>query len=616
MKSHANGPLSGLVACILMDAAARCAVDNASVDRDLITIKSRLKHEGISFLTITLPAFCANFERSLAERQVTSEFLHGSGKTQCLPSLLKGFTKLVFDSGSGRLLDDPSIDAILSIRQICLFAKKVSLPCHPKRNEKAVWDFIKIEQSFKHVAPSADLLQVFEEISSILWNRTFHDIEDAMFCLLPKHGPGATCERVSGNQKYAHKVWYERLEPYFPMDLHIFSSAEHMLDPKEGLDSIDLIPEDQEKPVRVTLVPKTLKGPRIIAIEPVCMQYAQQALLLYLVKRIERSRFTAGHVNFTDQTVNQSLALSSSKTQDQATLDLSAASDRVPLELVQRMLKDVPVLRYALEACRSRRAELPTGEVIHLKKFASMGSATCFPIESMYFLTVVLTALHVRQGRPVTEDSIHMYSRSVYIYGDDIIIPVYATEAVMQVLHTFGCKVNTAKSFWTGQFRESCGCDAYNGVVVTPTYVRTLPPADRQNAGAIISWIETSNSFYESGFWLTANYMKNVVERAIGKLPITSDDSAALGWKSFQKNLTISGWSSDHQCPYVRAFVAQPISNRDSIDGYSAQLKCLLLLEKSRDRNPLVPISLQEDHLSHSAKHGASCIKRRRVLVP
>ena len=615
MKSHANGPLSGMVAAILLDAAARCAVDNASVERDLITISSRLKHEGDAFLTITLPQFSSNFERSLAEGQVTSELSHGHAKTQCLPSLLKGFTRLVFDVGTGRLLENPSIDAILSVRQICLAFKKVSLPCHPKRNEKAVWDFIKIEHSLEHSWPDSESLRIFEEVSRTLWVPTFHDIEDAMFCLMPKHGPGATCERKSGNQKYAHKVWYERLEQYFPMDLHLFSSAEHMMDPEEGIDSIDLIPGDQEEPVRVTLVPKTLKGPRIIAIEPVCMQYAQQALLQYLVKRIERGRFTAGHVNFTDQTVNQSLALSSSADGSLATLDLSAASDRVSLRLVQHMLQDVPVLRYALESCRSRRAQLPNGEVIHLKKFASMGSATCFPVESMYFLTVVLTALHMEHGRPVTEGSVREYASQVYVYGDDIIIPVAAAEAVMKALCTFGCKVNTNKSFWTGQFRESCGCDAYAGEVVTPTYIRTLPPSDRRNASAIISWIETSNSFYEKGFWLSANYMKNVVEQAIGKLPIVSEDSAALGLKSFQKAQTIHGWDLHRQCPYVRAHVVESVHESDPIDGYQAQLKCLLLLERSSDRNPLVPISLQEDHLLRSARHGASRIKRRRVLV-
>lgn len=615
MKSHANGPLPGMISCILLDAANRCAVDATSIDRDMMRIMSRFEHEGESFFTITLPNFCSNFERSLDKGMVTSEFLHGSAKTQYLPSLLKGFTMLVFDVGTGRLLDEPSIDAIISIRQICLFAKKVSLPCSSKRNEKAEWDFIKIEQELEHVSPTDDLHRIFCEIGSLLWNDVFNDVEDAIFHLIPKHGPGATCEHISGNQKYANKVWYERLEQYFPMDLHLFSSAEHMLDPQEGIDSIELIPVEEEQPVRVVLVPKTLKSPRVIAIEPVCMQYTQQAILQYLVKRIEKSVLTSGHVNFTDQEVNKSLALSSSKLRNLATLDLSAASDRVSLKLVEAMLSGCPVLLDLLKSCRSRSAILPNGVLVHLRKFASMGSATCFPVESMYFLTVILTALHDLHETPVTLRSIKRYIRDVYVYGDDIIIPVSATDAVMKALTSFGCKVNSTKSFWTGQFRESCGCDAFNGEEVTPTYLRHLAPSDRRDASAVISWIETANSFYERGFWHTSQYMTNVIERAIGKLPITSKNSAALGKVSFQKYLTVHGYDKDIQCAFVHAYVPTEVMTNDTIDGYNAQLKCLLSLEKSRPSDFLSPKCKNEGHLSQSAKHGASRIKRRRTLV-
>lgn len=261
MKSHANGPLSEMVACILVDAAARCAVEQASIDRDLIRIKSRLNHEGVSFLTITLPNFCSNFERSLSEGRVTSDFLRGNVRNQCLPSLLRGFTRLVFDVGTGDILPEPSVDAILSIRQICLFAKKIALPCTRERELKAVEDYVKIEQAFEQLEPNQESLELFGKISDMLWNNVFSDICDVMYDLIPKHGPGATCERVSGNQKYKHKSWYARLDTYFPMDLHMFSSTAHMLSAEAGLDRIEHVQEEHELPVRVTLVPKTLKGP-------------------------------------------------------------------------------------------------------------------------------------------------------------------------------------------------------------------------------------------------------------------------------------------------------------------------------------------------------------------
>jgi len=49
---------------IYMDACARCIADVCDL-RDLEAVRSRIKDEGISFLTITLPDFCKDFERSV-----------------------------------------------------------------------------------------------------------------------------------------------------------------------------------------------------------------------------------------------------------------------------------------------------------------------------------------------------------------------------------------------------------------------------------------------------------------------------------------------------------------------------------------------------------------------
>lgn len=320
-------------------------------------------------------------------------------------------------------------------------------------------------------------------------------------------------------------------------------------------------------------------------------------------------------MNFTDQSVNRSLALKASADMSMATLDLSAASDRVPLDMVRRMLQGVPVLRDALLATRSSRALLPNGVVIPLRKFASMGSATCFPVESMYFFTVVLSALHRLYEQPVSWRSIDQMASKIYVYGDDIIVPTHAAETVSQALAAFGCKVNTAKSFWTGQFRESCGMDAYAGEEVTPTYVRRPAPENRAAAGAIISWIETANAFYKRGFWQSAHYMKNVVESAIGSVPIVREDSDSLGWISFQRGVSFDSWDRNLQCPSVKGMVVRPIYAPDELDGYTAQLKCFLSSARADQRSPFESLNLQEDHLKRSARHGAARIKRRRVPI-
>jgi len=57
-----------LLEAVLQDCGTRCGVDPR---RDLKIITSRLKHEGHSFLAITLPDYCKAFERGLAVGRLT-----------------------------------------------------------------------------------------------------------------------------------------------------------------------------------------------------------------------------------------------------------------------------------------------------------------------------------------------------------------------------------------------------------------------------------------------------------------------------------------------------------------------------------------------------------------
>nr|QDH86857.1 MAG: hypothetical protein H2BulkLitter115474_000002 [Leviviridae sp.] len=63
MKSDASDYLE-LMHAVYFDACIKCSADVSDL-RDLKTIKSRVMSEGLSFLTITLPAFCSAFERAL-----------------------------------------------------------------------------------------------------------------------------------------------------------------------------------------------------------------------------------------------------------------------------------------------------------------------------------------------------------------------------------------------------------------------------------------------------------------------------------------------------------------------------------------------------------------------
>lgn len=602
-----------------MDASAKCAATNQK--RDVETMTARVEHEGLSFLTITLPSLGKDFERSLAEGQIAPTAFRSFRKVGRIPAFMQGIFAQVFDVTSGRLRDEPEIPAIEGIRQVAYAFKKLAVPCNSVRVRKALSEFVRCESDLREPLDPADLA-TFVAVSDCLWNDVFRrrvlnppDVQT----LIPRHGPGATQERISGNQKYKHLRWHERLENFFPLLHFAFPSESVVVEESYGyptgyaevpreLQDVTLVPEAQEQPVRVITVPKTLKSPRIIAIEPVCMQYTQQALSREIVKTLQESPLTSGHVNFDNQQVNRDLAMNASASGEFATLDLSEASDRVLYSVAIRMFDRIPDYQGAIAACRTKRAQLPDGQVLALEKFASMGSALCFPVESMYFYTICVVARLARNNLPVTLENIYNVSRGIYVYGDDLVVPVDEAATIMDYLQKYHCKVNAAKSFWTGKFRESCGMDAYDGEEVTPTYVRQLCPMNRRDARQLVSWIEAANHFYKKGFWLTSAHMLSVCESILGALPIMGEQAAGLGKVSFQHLVSAERWNVRYHVHEVRAWCAVPVYQKDELEGYPALMKCLLRLESGME-----PASVQEDHLHRSARHGAVALKRRWI---
>jgi hypothetical protein len=552
----------------------------------------------------------------------------------------------IFDQETGRIIDEKhtnnsgpnssepgvvtsDISTIVeSVRQICLTFKKVEIECTPQRVQTALDNFAEIEQSFEEFSiPESDHAK-FLAVSDVLWHNLVSSCELAE--CTPKHGPGATAERISGNQKYVWRRWHDRLEPYF----HLVGQGYPNGLPAESneLEITSIIPQNQEQPVRVTPVPKTLKGPRIIAIEPCCVQFAQQGMRDLLYRKIESYWLTRDHINFSDQTVNQKLAISSSLTGQFATIDLSDASDRVPRSLALEMFRSNPDFRDAIDACRSSNAALPDGTIIGpLRKFASMGSALCFPVEAMYFYTICVVALLEIQNLPVSPRNVFNVSRGLYVYGDDIVVPATYAVFVLDYLRKYNCKVNDAKTFYRGNFRESCGVDAFAGYEVTPTYLRQMRPENKQQADRLISWAATANLFYKKGYWRTATLMFKELESILGNIPYVSEQSSAIGRISFLGFCSAERWNKDLQRFEIKAYVPSPVYRKDKLSGYSALSKCLTSSDVPKERSVHVDArrrwtriaigaflsemypSIDVRHLERSARHGAVTLKHRWV---
>jgi len=319
------------------------------------------------------------------------------------------------------------------------------------------------------------------------------------------------------------------------------------------------------------------------------MQYMQQGVLRSFLEHFNRDDFLVKVIGFDDQGPNQDLARQGSLDQRTATLDLSDASDRVSNQLVRAMLRRWPHLHKAVDATRSRRAVLPGGGVIRLAKYASMGSALCFPIEAMVFTTLIFVGIQRSLNTSLSRRYLSTrFSGSVRVYGDDLIVPVDHVTSVVRTLEHFGAKVGTSKSFWTGKFRESCGREFFNGHDVSITRVRQVFPTQRQDVTEVVSLVSLRNQLYMSGYWDTCRWLDDYITGLLKYFPVVLPTASVLGRVSFLGYQTDRMHPSLHS-PLVRGYVVKAKPPRDPLEGAAALLKCLLKLDSDaylRDQNP------------------------------
>lgn len=604
---------------LLNDASLNCDVDTT---RDWTTIQSRYEREGLSFLTITLPQFDSwlleGLESGCATPSIWPAFRRRAGSKSILPCFLHGLTERVFDAKSGEIRCDADVAAIFYIRQICVAHKKLKVECTPKRVDKAFAGYRDIEVELSQ-STKLELTGVQRAVAEFVGKRlqAFWSLSETC---VPHHGPGATFERIKGNQKFVVRDWYERWDDVFSWeDLYGFST-----DPLSG----SSIKRNDELPVRVTQVPKTLKAPRIISVEPVAMQYAQQYVAERLRATLERTPI-GSQVLFTNQRVHKFKALLGSIDRHCATIDLSEASDRVSNLLVLEIFRHCPEILRCLMATRSSKALMPDGTMLNLAKFASMGSATTFPVEAICFYVLAVAGVvehewskisswpevhasmntlgHWKVGsdgrswRRVLEES----TDTVFVYGDDIICPVESFSKVAESLESVGLKVNRKKSFHKGFFRESCGMDAYRSYDITPVYFRKPFPASFRDASEASSWVATSNLLYEKGCWRASQAARDELEQVLGPIPHVAKESSALGFWSFLGSRSVGRWNKKFFRFDVQGFTVSSKNRSDVIDGDAALLKHQLSTGVQEDGN----------HLKTSAERYSTRLKRKWVTI-
>lgn len=382
------------------------------------------------FIYTQMPLLAKQLELALRDNVFTPLGAFKCQKNSALPQFLYELFIKVFDK-DGYIRVEPDVLVIRHLRQLLLLFYKFEVPFSSIQEEEATQKFVDTDCSVKTTSFPFGITEVRANMLSLLPSDPY-DIR-------PHHSNGATADRGFNNyHKRVVRRFFPSLMKEFPPH-YFFNCRDHAY----MWSSSNKVPL-AEIPARLAFVPKDSRGPRSICMEPHELMFIQKGLQTLLYDYIENHSCAKGYINFTDQSINQYKAYTSSIDCRYATIDLKDASDLVSWDLIKLLVS--PEWFRVLNATRSSVVELPNGEHYKINKFASMGSALCFPIEAMVFWSI---------ARTVTPQ--------VWVYGDDIIIPREKSSAVMDILAQYGMRVNIDKSCTTGLFRESCGAEYYNG---------------------------------------------------------------------------------------------------------------------------------------------------------
>jgi hypothetical protein len=487
--------------------------------KDIKTFRVRAEKEGLAFLTTTLPKIGKALDGFFATGNWTEpdgwqtdrklyilseccdsrDVCDHTGTIPGLPIFLGSAIKAAIGGDSY---------AVECVRQLTLIFYKYEVDHDDSVVEKFLASFCEIDANLpslevnegnKHSLGTL-LASMRRLIAEVLCNADPRLIR-------PCHGGGSTACHTPNKDKWRKFRYIEKLDAVYPYDSHFFFSPTHLIDEYDILAGSEVTVSPH---ARVCLVPKDSRGPRIISCEPVENMYIQQGLMGLLYDVIETHYLTSGHINFSDQKINRELACQGSITGEYATIDLSEASDRVSLKLVELVFPPAWVECFA--ACRSEATDLPNGKVVRLNKFAPMGSACCFPVEALVFWACA-EAISADVLASLGKVNPSKITRSVYVYGDDIIIPTKYFGRVIDGLESLGLIANRTKSYSAGPFRESCGGDFHLGVDVTPVRVRKALSSD---GTGIVTNADLANLFIAKFGGETVMELLDEIEDSVG----------------------------------------------------------------------------------------------------
>ena len=534
---------------IFQDISANYPNLRRGFDRDMSRLKSASERLGESFFTIHLPAARKILDRAVSQGSLSPldsiPFMGRINGRTLVPKLFSGLWLELF-SVDGVLKQGADPNILLYLRTAFSLLKKLEGECSRSAAYAAVKEYYEIDTGLPEGASLWDSDGSFDhdlrgysltDLSGVPTGGLFDGCDNPELPLLAlaqqiadrastllgefipgewpfKHGPGATSEIPRGRgYKYLFPGWSRRLQRVFPGELFAIANPSIL-----GEDfSIDSLCASSEAHARLIEVPKTYEAPRLIAAEPTCHQWCQQSIANFLAVRISQTHLGRS-IDFRRQDLSRSLALSSSKDGKLATIDLKSASDRISCQVIERVFRLNRPLLEAMIVCRTRfienRIDKKQPRLHKLRKFSTMGSALTFPVQSLLFYILTVTA-----GLTVDYGGKAKFWREagdqVRVYGDDIIAPVAWVPTIERLLSLCHLRVNRNKTFSEGNFRESCGCDAFMGYDVTPLYVTQVDHGRSPTSAAAIR--DIANNAFLKGFWHVSRWAEQLLPGRLRK---------------------------------------------------------------------------------------------------
>lgn len=471
-------------------------ISDKSFNRCLTTLKVRMENEGLTFVQAILSKL-ADSLLNWAETH-TLKPVPGIAFRQGLPLFLGWAFKDVLTSPD----NNPALFAAL--HQLLVLHKRIEGPT--RKSDAVCW-----EEFVARAKANATPIPMDPLVNHLITKA----VGRMRFNPRPTHGPGALLERVKGDEKWATWKIPSKLQDLFP--------PENWLGAGIGASMPGILVETSEQPVTtgaIVFVPKDYKGKRVIAMSQQYEMYVGQSFRRDLYDQILQNPWTKNNVMLTDDSIHRELCGNVAF----ATIDLSNASDTVRTWHVEEAFHGTALLPILL-ALRAGKYECTFDGSTHTLQepttFAPMGNPLTFPVQGLLYWAICSSVVHRISGiKP------RAAAKLVWTFGDDIVVPVWAAEACLHELLRLGFSPNMEKSYYRGEFRESCGYYSFKGYGYevgrprsgVPSTIPSLKEVYASDNKWIAAWIDALAKIIELPL-LSKGILEYIERYARGRIP-------------------------------------------------------------------------------------------------